>query len=220
MLLFLSLILLLYYIIINMHARLSDTELSYYSSDSVSIWTEICCMIHILQQDQAELTIQHLTTYLGKEFYLLFMRWLLYSTAANHSLCSKQSEKTSVRINFKLKKLKQVNVNRATAMKSLCLWNHVTKVSNELLGNVHPFEKLLKEAVGKTLLNGGDVLLHVLQSPEEDRKVWKNVLKRQKVEKNLNWEEESALLALSQHIHWVGGTSANPEPSPCPWPSP
>lgn len=78
-------------------------------------------------------------------------------------------------------------------------------MSNELLGNVHPFEKLLKEAVGKTLLNRGDVLLHVLQSPEEDRKGVKNVLKRRKVEitlrENLNWEEESALLALSQHIH-------------------
>lgn len=58
----------------------------------------------------------------------------------------------------------------ATAMRSLCLSNHSTKMSDELLGDVHPFEKLLKEAVGKTLLNGGNVLLHVLQSPEEGRK--------------------------------------------------
>ena len=40
-------------------------------------------------------------------------------------------------------------------------------MSNELLGDVHPFKKLLEEAVGKTLLNGRNVLLHVLQSPEE-----------------------------------------------------
>lgn len=40
-------------------------------------------------------------------------------------------------------------------------------MSDELLGDVHPFKKLLEEAVGKTLLNGGNVLLHVLQSSEE-----------------------------------------------------
>lgn len=55
-------------------------------------------------------------------------------------------------------------------MRSLCLSNHSTKMSDKLLGDVHPFEKLLKEAVGKTLLNGGNVLLHVLHSPEEGRK--------------------------------------------------
>lgn len=43
---------------------------------------------------------------------------------------------------------------------------HVTKMSNELLGNVHPLEKFLKEAVRKALLDRGNVLLHVLQSPE------------------------------------------------------
>lgn len=45
-----------------------------------------------------------------------------------------------------------------------------TEVSNELLGNVHPLEEFLEEAVGKTLLNGGDVLFHVLQPPEEQRR--------------------------------------------------
>jgi len=43
-------------------------------------------------------------------------------------------------------------------------------MSNELLGDVHPFKKLLEEAVGETLLNGGNVLLHVLQSPEDGEK--------------------------------------------------
>lgn len=40
-------------------------------------------------------------------------------------------------------------------------------MSNELLGDVHPFKKLLEEAIGKALLNGGNVLLHVLQAPED-----------------------------------------------------
>lgn len=40
--------------------------------------------------------------------------------------------------------------------------NHCTEMSNELLGDVHPFEKLLEESVGKALLDGGNVLLHVL----------------------------------------------------------
>lgn len=42
-----------------------------------------------------------------------------------------------------------------------------TEVSDELLGNVHPFEKLLKEAVSEALLNRGNILLHVLHSPEK-----------------------------------------------------
>lgn len=50
------------------------------------------------------------------------------------------------------------------------LSNNSTKMSNELLGDVHPFEKLLEEAVGKTFLNRGNVLLHVLQSPEDGDK--------------------------------------------------
>lgn len=43
-------------------------------------------------------------------------------------------------------------------------------MSNELLGDVHPFKKLLEETIGKTLLNGGNVLLHVLHSPEDGEK--------------------------------------------------
>lgn len=37
---------------------------------------------------------------------------------------------------------------------------------NELLSDVHPLEKFLEESVGKSLLDGGNVLLHVLQTPE------------------------------------------------------
>lgn len=44
-------------------------------------------------------------------------------------------------------------------------------MSNELLGNVHPFKELLEEAIGKTLLNRGNVLLHVLQTPEDEVKI-------------------------------------------------
>lgn len=47
---------------------------------------------------------------------------------------------------------------------------HSTEMSNELLSDVHPFKKLLEEAIGKTLLNGGNVLLHVLQTPEDGDK--------------------------------------------------
>lgn len=52
----------------------------------------------------------------------------------------------------------------------LSLSNYSTKMSDELLGDVHPFEKLLEEAVSKTLLNGGNVLLHVLQTPADGEK--------------------------------------------------
>lgn len=70
-------------------------------------------------------------------------------------------------------------------------------MSDELLGNVHPLEELLKEAIGKTLLNGGDVLLHVLHPPEEQRRT---VLNQDKLE-DLRQEDEAALLAWSLHIH-------------------
>lgn len=72
-----------------------------------------------------------------------------------------------------------------------------TKVSNELLGNVHPLEELLQEAVGKTLLNGGDVLLHVLQPPEEQRRT---MLNQDELE-DLRQDDDAALLAWSLHIH-------------------
>lgn len=52
-------------------------------------------------------------------------------------------------------------------MRSQHLSNPSTKMSDELLGDVHPLEKFLKEAVSKALLNGGNVLLHVFQPPEE-----------------------------------------------------
>lgn len=39
-------------------------------------------------------------------------------------------------------------------------------MSDKLLSDVHPLEKLLEESVGEPLLDGGDVLLHVLQTPE------------------------------------------------------
>lgn len=51
------------------------------------------------------------------------------------------------------------------------LSNFSTKMGDELLGNVHPFEKFLEEAVGKTLLNRGNVLLHVLQTPAHREKM-------------------------------------------------
>lgn len=41
-------------------------------------------------------------------------------------------------------------------------------MSDELLCDVHPFKKLLEKAVGETLLDRGNVLLHVLQAPEEE----------------------------------------------------
>lgn len=55
-------------------------------------------------------------------------------------------------------------------MRSQCLSNRSTKMSDELLGDVHPLEKFLKEAVSKALLNGGNVLLHVFQPPKEVKK--------------------------------------------------
>lgn len=72
-----------------------------------------------------------------------------------------------------------------------------TQVSDELLGNVHPLEELLQEAVGKTLLNGGDVLLHVLQPPEERRRT---AFDQDKLE-DPRQADEGALLAWSLHIH-------------------
>lgn len=39
-------------------------------------------------------------------------------------------------------------------------------MGDELLGNIHPLQQLLEETIGKPLLYGGDVLLHVLQPPE------------------------------------------------------
>lgn len=39
-----------------------------------------------------------------------------------------------------------------------------TKMSNKLLCDLHPLQQLLKEPVSKALLNGGNLLLHVLQS--------------------------------------------------------
>lgn len=93
--------------------------------------------------------------HLGKELYLLFMWRLLHPAAADHGLCLKQGGITP------LKRRKEREKRAVTSFR--------TKVSDELLGYVHPLEELLKEAVGETLLNGGDVLLHVLQPPEEQR---------------------------------------------------
>ena len=42
---------------------------------------------------------------------------------------------------------------------------HYTQMSDELLGNLHPLEQLLQEAIGEPLLYGRDVRLHVLQTP-------------------------------------------------------
>lgn len=50
-------------------------------------------------------------------------------------------------------------------------------MSDELLGDVHPLEKFLKEAVSKALLNGGNVLLHVFQPPGEVSRGRENVKK-------------------------------------------
>lgn len=54
--------------------------------------------------------------------------------------------------------------------------SHVTKMSDELLGDVHPLEKFLKEAVRKALLDRGNVLLHVLQSPETGGRKRKHIV--------------------------------------------
>ena len=43
--------------------------------------------------------------------------------------------------------------------------HHSTEVGDELLGDVHPLEELLEESVSKALLDGGDVLLHILRAP-------------------------------------------------------
>ena len=43
--------------------------------------------------------------------------------------------------------------------------HHGTEMGDELLGDVHPLEELLEESISKALLDGGDVLLHVLQAP-------------------------------------------------------
>lgn len=82
----------------------------------------------------------------------------------------------------------QTEYNEVLPPRSICLSNHCTKMSDELLGNVHPFEKLLKEAVGKTLLNGGNVLLHVLQSPEGGRTKGVKIKER---EKNMNYQRNT-----------------------------
>lgn len=56
---------------------------------------------------------------------------------------------------------------RSEPFKSQHLSYHITKMSDELLGDVHPFEKFLKEAVCKALLDRGNILLHVLHPPEK-----------------------------------------------------
>lgn len=43
---------------------------------------------------------------------------------------------------------------------------HSTKMSDKLLGNFHPFQQLLQETIRKSLLNGGNVGLHIFQAPE------------------------------------------------------
>ena len=43
--------------------------------------------------------------------------------------------------------------------------HHSTEVGDELLGDVHPLEELLEETISEALLDGGDVLLHILQAP-------------------------------------------------------
>lgn len=71
---------------------------------------------------------------------------------------------------FDVNKVSAINQDvNAGSIESLDLSpsNHITEMSDELLGDIHPFKKLLEEAVSKTLLNGGDVLLHVLQAPED-----------------------------------------------------
>lgn len=128
---------------------------------------------------------------------------LLHPAAADHGLCLKQSRMTPLRQREKRREKRAVTSFR-------------TEMSDELLCNVHPLEELLKEAIGETLLNGGDVLLHVLQSPKEQRR---SVLDPDQLE-DLRQGDEAALLAWSLHIHSAGGTSAGPEPSPCPGPSP
>lgn len=57
-----------------------------------------------------------------------------------------------------------------TEINNLCLSNHSTKMRDKLLGDVHPFKKLLEETVCKTLLDRGNVLLHVLQTPKDGEK--------------------------------------------------
>jgi len=49
--------------------------------------------------------------------------------------------------------------------------NHSTKVSYEFLRDVHPLEKLLEESVGKALLNGRNILLHVLETSEDREQI-------------------------------------------------
>lgn len=60
------------------------------------------------------------------------------------------------------------------SMKEHAPSNYRTKMSDELLGDVHPFKQLLEETIGETLLNRGNVLLHVLQAPEggDRRREW------------------------------------------------
>ena len=43
---------------------------------------------------------------------------------------------------------------------------HSTKMSDKLLGNFHPFQQLLQETIRKSLLDGGNVRLHIFQAPE------------------------------------------------------
>lgn len=96
----------------------------------------------------------------------------LHSTAANHSLCQKteQNPNQSPAVNS-IRNIYTAKSYNAHQKRNIGPSVHSTKMSNELLGNFHPFEKLLKETIGKTLLNGGDVLLHVLKTPEDGGKM-------------------------------------------------
>lgn len=53
-----------------------------------------------------------------------------------------------------------------TTLSVLSSLSHNTKMSNELLCNFHPFQQLLKETVGKPLLNGRYVRFHVFEAPK------------------------------------------------------
>lgn len=101
--------------------------------------------------------------YLGEEFDLLLMWRLLHSTTAHHSLCGER------KIIQRLMKrgIFGYTIKKLWAMFIKILWSHSTKMSDELLGDVHPLQEFLEETVGKTLLDGGNILLHVLQTPED-----------------------------------------------------
>lgn len=84
------------------------------------------------------------------------MRRFFHSSAAHHSLCKDHSA---------TQRLKTQSLLNVTVL-VIRSCPHCTEMSDELLGNFHPFQEFLQETISKSLLNGRDLRLHIFKAPE------------------------------------------------------